>query len=222
MSHMRFPPVLWTWPRAGRLIPALVLALGYLIGSLPTAGLLGRMWGIDLRTEGSRNPGTNNARRLAGYPLAAAVLFTEIGKGAIAVLVGSTLGGDLGAALGGVGAATGNVFNVWYSWSGGKGLGISAGILVVTWPPGFLICLGVLIVMALITRSSGRAAIATLLVMNALAVVWVWRSLPTGWGIDPEPVLLILSGGLGVVLWPKHWRDASFRSNARSRNPAPS
>jgi len=47
---------------------------GYALGSLPTAGALARMRGIDLRAEGSGNPGANNALRTGGLILAAGVL----------------------------------------------------------------------------------------------------------------------------------------------------
>ncbi len=39
--------------------------LGYLIGSLPTAEWLGKLVAIDIRRQGSMNPGANNALRLA-------------------------------------------------------------------------------------------------------------------------------------------------------------
>lgn len=68
--------------------------VGYLIGSLPTAEWLGRLIGVDLRDEGSKNPGTNNALRLGGPALAA-------------------LGGDVGAVLAAIGAALGNVYNMY-------------------------------------------------------------------------------------------------------------
>ena len=40
------------------------VAIGYVIGSIPTAGWLGRLWRIDLRREGAGNPGTANALAL--------------------------------------------------------------------------------------------------------------------------------------------------------------
>lgn len=118
--------------------------VGYLIGSLPTAEWLGKRAAVDLRREGSTNPGTNNALRLAGPRLAAAVLTTEMAKGVIAVVAGVALAGDIGAVLAGVGAVTGNVFNSYYRFRGGKGLGISAGVLTAIWPTVVLPVLAVL------------------------------------------------------------------------------
>lgn len=103
---------------------------GYLIGSIPTAGFIARLRGIDLRRQGSGNPGTNNALRTGGVILAISVLVVEAAKGYAAVLVANSMVDDWGAVVGGVAAVAGNVFNVWYGFSGGKGLGISLGVLL--------------------------------------------------------------------------------------------
>ena len=107
---------------------------GYLIGSVPTAVWLGRLWGVDLLREGSGNPGTNNARRLGGYTLAVLVLIVEIGKGLAAVVVGLVIGGEAAALAAGVSAVAGNVCNVWLRFKGGKGLGICGGVILGLWP----------------------------------------------------------------------------------------
>lgn len=60
--------------------PLLGLMTGYLIGSLPTADWLGRAAGVDLRRDGSGNPGANNARTLGGLGLGVRVLAMEVTK----------------------------------------------------------------------------------------------------------------------------------------------
>lgn len=113
---------------------ALALIAGYLIGSIPTANAIAGLFGIDLRSEGSGNPGANNARRLGGPGLSIAILSVEAAKGAAAVVAGVIFGGSPGMAAAGLAAATGNVYNVWYRFQGGKGLGITLGVLLVAWP----------------------------------------------------------------------------------------
>jgi acyl phosphate:glycerol-3-phosphate acyltransferase len=184
--------------------------VGYLVGSLPTADWLGRLAGVDLRREGSMNPGANNALRLGGPRLAAAVLAIEMAKGAIAVVVGVALAGEFGAVLAGVGAATGNVFNMYYRFRGGKGLGISAGVLIAIWPTVLAPVLVVLVIAVLITRSSGAAAIITLVAFNIMAVLWATLGWPMAWGMDATSQLLVLSAGIGAVLWNRHWSSSPF------------
>ena len=184
--------------------------IGYLIGSLPTAEWLGRMVGVDLRNEGSENPGTNNALRLGGPSLAAIVLLVEMTKGAIAVVLGGVLGGDVGAVLAAVGAAMGNVYNMYYGLKGGKGLGISIGTLFAIWPTVVLPVLAMMVATVLITRSSGAAAIVTIVSLTIMAVLWMIFEWPMAWGIEPTHLLIVLSVGLGAVLWRKHWFDSPF------------
>ena len=94
------------------------VAIGYVIGSIPTAGWLGRLWRIDLRRDGSGNPGTANALGTGGPALAATVLLVEMAKGASAALLGSMIAGEQGVVAAGLAAATGNLYNVWYRFSG--------------------------------------------------------------------------------------------------------
>ncbi|HLF42574.1 MAG TPA: glycerol-3-phosphate acyltransferase [Acidimicrobiia bacterium] len=190
--------------------------LGYLIGSLPTANGLARLWGVDLRTSGSGNPGANNARRVGGLTLFLVVLVVEAGKGLLAVTVGLTLGGDLGAVSAGVGAAAGNVHNVWYSFRGGKGLGITLGVLLAAWPTVIPVVLVILAIAAAATRSSGIGALVTLACLFVAALTWEWTGLGTGWGVEDVTTLAVLGVGIPLVLWRRHWADAVARLKARA------
>ena len=181
--------------------------VGYLVGSLPTATLLGSLWGVDLRNEGSQNPGTNNARRLGGWGLAILVLALELAKGVGSVVLGSVLAGPTGAVVAGVAATSGNVFNVWYRFTGGKGLGISAGVVLGAWPTVFVPIIMVIIVAALISRASGAAALTAIAAINVFALIWASQDLPTGWGVPAGPLLFVLSIGLSAVILKKHLND---------------
>lgn len=195
---------------------AAALVIGYLIGSLPTANALAHLWGVDLRTGGTGNPGANNARRLGGPVLAVIVLLVEAIKGAVAVLAGGMIAGDPGSVLAAVGAAGGNVYNVWYSFRGGKGLGITLGTLFVAWP-GFLpIGLVVLGVASASTRSTGIGSLVTMVVMAIASLIWPAAGIGTAWGVAPE-WLWIIGIGVPAILWRPHWKDA----RARIRRPAP-
>ena len=182
--------------------------VGYFLGSLPTAIGLARLWGVDLRSTGSGNPGANNARRAGGLVLATIVLLVEISKGLLAVVVGLAMAEEAGAVLAGIGAAAGNVFNPWYQFGGGKGLGISTGVVLGIWPTAFPALLVVIILAALISRSSGMASLSTFGMMLILSFVWPAADLEMAWGIAEPAVLPLLAGGLVLVLVRKHLRDA--------------
>ena len=191
--------------------------VGYLIGSIPTANGLARLWGVDLRSSGSGNPGTNNARLLSGYPLAATVLLVEMGRGVLAVSAGFSLDDDLGAVVAGAGAVAGNVFNIWYSFQGGKGLAIAGGVVLAAWPMALPFLVVLIALGTAATRSSGLGALIALGGAIAGAMLWVTLGWQNGWGVSPNK-LVILVPALVVLLAPKHLPNA----RTRLREPSPS
>jgi len=193
---------------------AMAGAAGYLIGSIPTAVFLGRLRGVDLRSEGSGNPGTSNALRTGGWVLACAVLALEAAKGYLAVMAGEWMADDAAAIAGGLGAVAGNVYNVWYRFEGGKGLGISFGVLAGLWPAVLLPVAVVIFVGMRLSGSSGVAALATMAVLVAMATLWWAYAWPTG-GIRPTGQLMVVAAGISVIIFRKHWRDAPFTAPAR-------
>ncbi|HEX6300823.1 MAG TPA: glycerol-3-phosphate acyltransferase [Acidimicrobiia bacterium] len=192
---------------------ALAAIVGYLIGSIPSASFLGRLRGVDLHTEGSRNPGTANALRISGPWLAALVLIVEAAKGYGAVRLGFGAD-DSGAIAAALGAVAGNVYNVWYRFRGGKGLGISLGVLAGAWPAVVVPILVVILVGVLISRSSGIASIIAIAALTVMAFLWSGYQWPTG-GVEPNSQLLVLALGIALIIVWKHWRDAPFTALAR-------
>jgi glycerol-3-phosphate acyltransferase PlsY len=197
-----------------------IVLIGYTIGSLPTAGLLARLRGVDLRAQGSGNPGANNALRTGGATLAASVLIVEAAKGYLAVRIGMGIASDPGAVAAGIGAVAGNVFNVWYRFEGGKGLGISLGVLTGVWPIALVPAVVVLVAAVLISRSAGIASLAALAALVVTAVVWPDTGWPTG-GVSANGQLLVLSLGMAMLMGWKHWRDSPLNPGYRSGTRAP-
>ena len=196
------------------MISAAVL-LGYLIGSIPSAVWLGRLWGVDLRRGGSGNPGANNARRLGGNGLALLVLIVEMGKGAAAVSIGLLVAGETGAMAAGLGAVAGNVYNLWYRFRGGKGLGITGGVLLALWPAVFPLVVVTIALASALTRSTGIGTLVTqgFLIVAALT----WEGVGNPWGVSDPSLLLPLVVGLCLVISPRHWRDARRRLSSPAR-----
>lgn len=194
------------------MITTLAALSGYLIGSIPTAGFLGRLRGVDLRSEGSGNPGTANALRISGATLAAVVLTVEAAKGFAAVSAGAWLGDESGAIAAGLGAVAGNVYNVWYRFQGGKGLGISFGVLAGLWPVALLPILVVMVAGVLISRSAGIASLVAISALIVSAILWASNGWSTG-GVEPGVRLVVLAVGIGLLISRKHWRDSPLSSH---------
>jgi acyl phosphate:glycerol-3-phosphate acyltransferase len=122
--------------------PALALALGYLLGSIPFGLLLTRMFGAgDLRQIGSGNIGATNVLRTGRKGLAAGTLLLDAAKGAAAVLIAGQIDPSY-AVLGGVGAFFGHLFPIWLKFKGGKGVATMLGIcFALLWPVGLVYAL---------------------------------------------------------------------------------
>lgn len=118
------------------------LLLSYLIGSLPTAVITGRLVkGIDIRKEGSGNAGATNIGRVLGWKAGVTVLLIDFGKGvlaaaAIPLLPFGPIPFDpaIVAILCGLAAVIGHVFPVYTGFCGGKGVATTAGMLLAVAP----------------------------------------------------------------------------------------
>jgi len=117
----------------------IALLTSYLLGSLPTAYLLGRILkGIDIRKVGSGNVGATNAMRALGRGPGITVLFLDILKGFVVVV----FLGDYFAAKSvlwqeqnlrifmGLCSICGHNWTVFLQFKGGKGIATTFGVLL--------------------------------------------------------------------------------------------
>ena len=183
-------------------------ATGYLLGSAPLADGAARIatgGTTDLRAAGSGNPGAANAIAVLGKGWGFGILFGDIGKGALASVVGRRLAGDLGAHIGGTAAVVGHCLPVWNGFKGGKGAATSCGQCLATFPAYFPIDLAVAIAIA---KWRGRALPAT----ATASAVWVsagalwWRKgWPNGWGPRPTAALPVAAAVSSAVIFSRFW-----------------
>jgi glycerol-3-phosphate acyltransferase PlsY len=123
----------------------------YLLGSIPTAYLVGR-WrrGIDVRRVGSGNVGGSNLRATVGLWATVTVGLFDVGKGALPVWLGLRLGlGETVALLAGLAAVAGHNWPPWLRFQGGRGMASTLGVLLVLFPVGAAWILGALALGAL-------------------------------------------------------------------------
>lgn len=136
--------------------------LGYLLGSLPFAVIVSRIFGLaDPRSFGSGNPGATNVLRSGNKWAALLTLLGDAGKGWLAIFVAAKLGaGETAIAAAGLAAFLGHVFPVTLGFKGGKGVATALGVLL-----GLSLGLGgwvaaVWVLVAMVTRYSSLAALA--------------------------------------------------------------
>ena len=109
-----------------------ILILAYIIGSIPTALIVGRFFfQIDIREHGSHNPGATNTLRVLGKQAAIAVLLVDVGKGALAALLPVLFQAELSPLYPGLIAVIGHCFPLFAGFRGGKAIATTAGALLV-------------------------------------------------------------------------------------------
>jgi len=169
----------------------LALVGAYLLGSIPTGYLFGKMTkGIDIREHGSGTIAATNAFRVLGKRTGIVVLLLDIAKGVLAV----TLVGDLFAlaaveqrVLLAVAAVCGHNWTVFLQFKGGKGIATSLGVLigltfeVVSLRP---VVLGALVAWIVIFLPSGYVSLASMIAAALLPIIMIATKQP--------PVILIL------------------------------
>lgn len=133
-----------------------VLAICYLIGSIPEAWLITKwVTGQDLRHLGSGNLGVANVALSVARWAGLLVFLIEATKGALSVLFVRTVGGnELLIAAGVLATVAGTRWSVWLKGAGGRGNTAGVGALfIISWKIPLLILI-VWILARLITRSS--------------------------------------------------------------------
>lgn len=170
---------------------AIAVALAYLLGSLPSGYLAGRMRGVDIRRVGSRNVGATNVFRTLGKGIGIAVMAIDIAKGVAAVLIARALAGDPWTLVAAGAAIVGHVYPLWLRFRGGKGVAVGAGAVIGLVP---LVAIILIPVWALVVATTRYVSLASILVAVAFA--------PVAWGVGASwPTLVFATLTSLAVLW---------------------
>ncbi|MET0420479.1 MAG: glycerol-3-phosphate acyltransferase [Acidimicrobiia bacterium] len=152
-------------------VVALLTPLAYLLGTFPSASIVANRKGVDIRAEGSGNPGASNTFRTLGWKAGALVFGMDAAKGALAALAGLLIAGHRGALVLGIAAILGHVAPITRpagdGFRGGRGVATAAGVLLVLYP---LIVVGAAVVWGLITWTTHKASVASITLIVAIPV----------------------------------------------------
>ena len=183
------------------MIDILLVAGGYLLGSISTAIIVCKMMGLpDPRTEGSRNPGATNVARLGGKKAAALTLLGDMLKGLVPVLIAHALhASPTVLAATALAAFLGHLYPVFFGFQGGKGVATALGVIYgLYWPVG-LFTTAIWLAMAVVFRYSSLAALTAIL-LTPLGFLW----------LKPDMPIIIAMVIMTVILY---WRHRSNISN---------
>lgn len=189
------------------LLPLALCALGgYLLGSIPTGYLLGRMRGVDVRQFGSGATGGTNVLRTLGWGPAVTTALVDVAKGSLATWLGLLWIGPWGATVAGCAAMVGHSYPAWIGWRGGKAVGTGFGSLAVQNPAGAGLALALALAVVIPTRYVSLGS-----VVGALAaVVYIFAR-----GIAAEQVFSVLAAV--IVVWRHRENIARLRAGTENK-----
>lgn len=154
-----------------------IAALSYLIGSFPTAYVIGRLKGVNIFEIGSGNMGANNTARALGIQWGVVVWFLDGIKGIVALLLARLIAPSdaQGTALiiGAIAVVLGHNWSIFATIMtgkirGGKGAATASGTWVLLVPP-IMIAL-VLMLWAVIVFATRYMSLAVLSAVAAISI----------------------------------------------------
>lgn len=182
--------------------------IGYICGAIPFGYLYVRLVkGIDIRTVGSGRTGGTNSLRAAGLGVGLATSFSDVGKGALGIilsrwLLSNHLSAELlpwALATAGVMSVIGHNWSVFMGWRGGAGTGPNVGWGTALWWPMLPIAI---VVMSGMLLGVGMASVASLSMGAIIAIAFFILYLV---GVPPfDASLAYIVGGLvafAIVAW---------------------
>jgi glycerol-3-phosphate acyltransferase PlsY len=140
----------------------------YLLGTFPSAQLVGARRGVDPTRAGSGNPGASNVLRTAGRRAGAVVFAADVAKGAIPTAVALAVDGRELAVVCWAAAVLGHVFPLTRRLRGGKGVATAGGGTLVLYP---LVGVVLLVVFAAVVAVTRTASLGSLVIAALLPVL---------------------------------------------------
>lgn len=174
----------------------LLIAGSYVLGTFPTAILVGRRKGVDPTKAGSGNPGATNMYRTAGKAAGALVLLGDMVKGLIIPIVGVVVDGRPLAMACWAAAVVGHIFPVFRKFRGGKGMATAGGGVI---PMFWYVALIGITVFALTVKLTKRGSIGSLVTCVAVPVLVAAFGRP-GWEVG-------VTAGIFGLCAVRHWSN---------------
>ena len=149
----------------------LCAAMGYLMGSVNPAYIIGKTRGVDIRRHGSGNAGATNATLIMGKAVGLFCALFDIFKAFAAYRLAKKLFPLLAfaGALSGMFCVLGHIFPVWMGFAGGKGLACLGGLVL---GHSWKLFLAMLIAEILLTLAVGYICVMALTVSVVFPVIY--------------------------------------------------
>lgn len=137
----------------------LAIGVAYLLGSIPSAYIVGRwLKGLDIREAGDGRLGAAAIYRRVGIAGSIIVAIMDVGKGVAAVLIAQRLGLPLPVVLlAGLAVVVGHNWSIFLQFKGGKGALATCGVLASLMLWQLLVAIAVGSIAFIIIRKTGKS-----------------------------------------------------------------
>jgi glycerol-3-phosphate acyltransferase PlsY len=202
-------------------VPTIIsLLLAYLLGSIPTAVWVGRIfYGVDVREYGSGNAGATNTFRVLGKKAGIPVLLIDAMKGFAAVNlvhlfaeepISDAAFVNYQLALG-IAAVIGHIFPLFAGFRGGKGIATLLGLMLAIHTEGALIALCVFVLVFAITKFVSLGSMTAALSFPFIIVLVFHTTIPS---------LIIFSMFVAILVLVTHQKNIErlFRREENKAN----
>jgi glycerol-3-phosphate acyltransferase PlsY len=185
---------------------AIILALAYLLGSIPFGYLVVRIFrGEDVRKSGSGNIGATNVSRKSPV-LGALTLILDAAKGFLAVQLAASYSGFAQQsfdpsrimAAAALFVIVGHMFPIWLKFRGGKGVATALGAFVRLYPPAVGVAVIIFVVSVLLSKRISVGSIVTAALFPA--TVWSLR-------LSRDSAVLLLVGVAALLIIARHYNN---------------
>ena len=183
----------------------LVIIIGYLVGSIPSGLIVGRIVkGIDIRDYGSNRTGTTNVLRTIGKLAGLIVLIADIGKGAGATFIAIWLLSPntllyWAVFSGALAAMIGHNWSVFIKFKGGRGVTVGVGgLLAMYWPVG-LTCL---VIFAIAVKVSRYVSLGSVIAASSSIIMLIPFII-----LERQPYQFLIFAIVGTILIVYKHRD---------------
>jgi acyl phosphate:glycerol-3-phosphate acyltransferase len=191
--------------------PFVVFLVSYIIGSFPSAYIIGRMNNVNIFERGSGNMGANNVTRTLGFKWGFIVWAMDALKGMLAIAIARLLmprDGISASVLSGIAVVVG------HNWSflatlitrklrGGKGAATAIGTWIMMAPPQVILAtLAIWAVVVILTRY------VSLGVLLAVGISGVWMLILINQpGTNIPQSYSIYTVAVGAMIYIRHWAN---------------
>jgi glycerol-3-phosphate acyltransferase PlsY len=177
--------------RLGYNMPWLIIIISYLLGSLPTSYILGRIkTGKDIRHIGDENAGAANAFRELGSKVGILTGIIDATKGSAVILIAQAVNmSQPTVLLAGLAAVIGHNWPIFLGFRGGRGVSTTIGILLV------------LVTIPMLILAVPTIAILTWRRNVTPSMAFLFIALPLiDWAFRVEPILIGYGIGLPALI----------------------